>query len=71
MRCSVYVRPGAQNEKVEKYSDGYKVWVKEQPEKGRANKRVINVLAKYFEVPKQSIHIISGGTSSKKIIEIT
>lgn len=71
MRLTVYVRPGAGSEKVEKFSDGYKVWVKEAPEKGRANKGVINAMATYFDISKQNIQIVSGGTSSKKIIQIS
>ena len=51
--------------------DTLRVKVKAPPEKGKANKAVIKVLEKSLELPKGSIHITSGTTSSRKIIEIT
>lgn len=48
----------------------YKVKVSSVAEKGRANKEVIALLARHFEVKKGAIHILSGLTSSKKRIRI-
>lgn len=39
-------------------------------EKGKANKIVIEILAKYFKVSKSQVKIINGDFSSNKIIEI-
>ncbi len=50
--------------------DSLKVKVKAPAEKGKANKSVIKVLEKSLELAKGSIHITSGTTSSRKIIEI-
>jgi len=50
--------------------DTLKVKVKAPAEKGKANKSVIKVLEKSLELAKGSIHITSGTTSSRKIIEI-
>jgi len=50
--------------------DTLRVKVKAPPEKGKANKAVINVLAKSLGLAKGSIHITSGATSSRKVIEI-
>ena len=48
-----------------------KVKVKAAPEKGKANKAVIKFLEKSLDLPKGSVNIISGLTSSRKIIEIS
>jgi uncharacterized protein len=50
--------------------DTLKVKVKAPPEKGKANKAVINVLEKSLDLAKGSIHITSGTTSCRKVIEI-
>ncbi len=50
--------------------DTLKVKVKAPAEKGKANKAIIKVLEKTLDLPKGSIHIISGTTSSRKVIEI-
>ncbi|MBI2551379.1 DUF167 domain-containing protein [Candidatus Uhrbacteria bacterium] len=46
------------------------VCVHEAPVKGKANDAVIGLLSSYFDVPKQSITIIRGLTTSLKHIEI-
>ncbi len=50
--------------------DTLKIKVKAPPEKGKANKAIIKVLEKSLELPKGSIDITSGATSSRKVIEI-
>jgi len=40
------------------------------PEKGKANKELINFLGRTLEVKKSAIHIIKGETSHDKAIEI-
>jgi len=71
MKIFVKVKPKAREEKVIKLSDtNFKVWVKEAPEKGRANNAVLKVLADYFGTSQSNIKIISGSTSKLKVIEI-
>ena len=48
----------------------YKAWVTVAPEKGKANQEVIKLLAKYFQVAKSKVKIISGKTAKIKLIEI-
>lgn len=48
----------------------YRVAVKEPPTGGQANEAIIRELAKYFETPASSIHLVSGQTSRQKIFEI-
>lgn len=50
--------------------DALGVSVTAPPEKGRANKAVIAVLAGVFDVPKGAIEIVAGGTHSEKIIRL-
>ena len=40
------------------------------PENGKANDAVVRALAKYFDIPRSSIHIIRGQTSHNKVVEI-
>ncbi len=40
------------------------------PENGKANKEIIAILAKHFNIAKSNIKILIGEHSSKKIIEI-
>ena len=47
-----------------------KVRVKAAPEKGKANKEVIKVLAKKYGVKKSEVEIVSGATDQIKLIKI-
>jgi len=72
MKIFAKVKPGASEEKVIKIGDtNFKVWVRESPKKGKANRAVMKALAEYFNVSQSSVKIISGSTSKLKIIEIT
>ena len=71
MKFFVKVKVGAREEKIEKLDEvNFKVSVKQLPEKGKANKAVIKVMADYFKVGRDDIQIISGSTSRLKIIKI-
>lgn len=71
MKIFVKVKPKAKEEKVIKVNDtNFKVWVKELPEKGRANRAVLKAMANYFGTSQSNIKIISGSTSKLKVIEI-
>ena len=71
MKIFVKVKPRARQEKIEKIDDtNFKVWVKEPPEKGRANRAVLEIMADYFNVSQSDVKIISGNTSRLKIIEV-
>lgn len=76
MKLFVKVTPNAkQNQVVDDNIDllgnrSLKVKVNQPPEDGKANKAVIEILAKYFEVKKSTVIISSGLTSRNKVIEI-
>ena len=68
MRITVDVKTDSREEKVEKIGeDAYIVHVKAARKKGKANIAVLKLLKKHF---KQRAMIISGHTSTRKIIEI-
>lgn len=61
----------AKKEEVQKLSeDTYRIKVSSPPEKGKANKRIIELLSKEFGVKKQDIKIVSGESSNRKIVEM-
>ena len=71
MRIELKVITRAKKEIVEKISENsYRIKVSLPPEKGKANKRVIELLSKEFGISKQYIRIISGEISNRKTIEI-
>lgn len=71
MRIYAKVIPRAGKNEVEKISDSeYKVRVTAVPERGKANEAVVELLAKYFEVPKSSVSIVGGKSTRTKIIDI-
>ena len=48
----------------------YRIRTTKAREGGKANDDVVDILSEHFGVPKSSIYIKSGHTSSRKIIEI-
>jgi hypothetical protein len=46
------------------------VYVKAPPLEGKANKAVIEALAKFFETKKRKVTLISGEKSKNKVFEI-
>ena len=71
MKISVIVIPNAKDSGVTKIDEtNYKVRVDAPALDGKANKRLIEILAGYFEIKKSSISIIRGAKIRKKIVEI-
>lgn len=71
MRIYVKVTPRAGKNEVFKISEGeYKIKVTAPPEKGKANERVVELLAYHFKMPKSSIRIVAGKSARIKIIDI-
>ena len=70
MRIKVKVIPKAKHEKVETVDYGFKMYLNEPASEGRANKRLIEVLAKHFQTKKYNIKIIKGKKQREKLIEI-
>ncbi|MBW7898587.1 hypothetical protein B188_18340 [Candidatus Brocadiaceae bacterium B188] len=64
---SIRTRPGSgKNCVLGEYGGRLKLAVTAAPEKGKANKAVIKLLAEIFQIHESSIHIISGKSSQDK-----
>ncbi|MBS4028353.1 MAG: DUF167 domain-containing protein [Ignavibacteriales bacterium] len=71
MKISITVKPNAKTNEVIQQDDGtFLVKVNAPPHDGKANEKVIELLAKHFSTAKRNVNIISGMTSKKKIVEI-
>jgi len=71
MRIKVKVKPNANKNQLKEISSVFfEARVTVPPEKGRANRKVIELLSKHFKAPKSKISLISGTTFKEKIFEI-
>ncbi len=71
MKISVIVKPNSKREGVAVSEDGTcTVRVAARPVEGRANDRVVELLAGHFGVPKGRVEIVRGAAGRKKIVEI-
>ena len=52
------------------YGDALKVKLTSPPVEGKANKELIEVLAKGFRIAKKDVEIISGQSSKNKIVRL-
>lgn len=68
LRYRVVVRFGGAGIKVQ--DDEIQVGIKSEPERGKANRELVKKLADHFGVPVQSVRIVSGHTSRKKLVEV-
>jgi uncharacterized protein len=67
----INVKPNSKHQTIETLADGSLVIrLKSSPVDGKANAELIALLAKQFAVPKSSVHIKSGQTSRRKLVEI-
>lgn len=67
----VVVKPNSRQESVTLQSDGsLLVRVNAPPADGRANTRVIELLAKHFGRPKSAIRLAQGATAKRKVFEL-
>ncbi len=70
-KIRVKVSAGAKTEKVvEVEPDFFRIRVNEPPEKGKANARVIELLAEYYGIPESLITLVLGAATRDKIFHI-
>jgi uncharacterized protein (TIGR00251 family) len=63
----VRAQPGARRNEIRGEQDGsLKVCVTQAPEKGKANKAIIEMLSKSLKLKKSQIELLSGETSHQK-----
>jgi len=71
MLIRVYVTPNAREARVVKVSDDcFEVRVDEMAVGGRANKRLLEILAEHFRVQKSRISILKGGKTRNKLVQV-
>jgi uncharacterized protein (TIGR00251 family) len=68
IRYNVVVRFNSDIIEVE--GDTITVGIRSRPERGKANRELIERLAKYFDISRSNVRIAAGTTSRKKIVEI-
>ncbi|MGD0591389.1 MAG: DUF167 domain-containing protein [Bacteroidota bacterium] len=71
MKLTVKVKPNARKNEVKRAEDGtFTIFVTDPPREGKANEKLIELLAEYLEKPKRCISIVAGFKSKIKIVEI-
>ncbi|MFA5830857.1 MAG: DUF167 domain-containing protein [Candidatus Paceibacterota bacterium] len=71
MYIKVKVTAGTKKEKLERISsDHFEVSVKEKAERNMANRRVIELIADFFDVPSGKARIVTGHHSPGKILDV-
>jgi uncharacterized protein len=72
MKISVRVKPNAKKNYVEQVEENsFRVHVTAPPVEGKANEKVIELLAEHFDVPKRCIVLLKGEKGRDKVFEIT
>ena len=71
MRIEIKVSPKSSRSAVVEKDGMIKVFVTSAPDKGKANKEVIELLAEKFNVSKSRVTIIRGLTSKTKVVEVS
>lgn len=68
MKITVKVKPNARENSIKQVENGnYEVRVSVPPEKGKANEKVIELLAKELKIAKSRISLIRGESSREKL----
>lgn len=70
MKIRVRVSPNSRTDEIGGEGDTLVVRVKEPPKEGRANRAVMELLAKHFNVSVSQVRIQSGVKSRNKVFEI-
>lgn len=71
MNLKVKVNAGAQSESVRQLADGsYQVRTRAPATKGKANRRVRELLADHLGVPPDEVEIVAGRTSAIKHVKL-
>lgn len=71
MFLKVKVFPNSKKEEIiQKSEDEFQIKIKEKAERGEANKRVKEVLARYLNVSEEKLILIRGAKQKNKIFKI-
>ena len=70
LRLEVKVFPRSSRERLVKKDGRIKAYVNAAPEKGKANKALIDLIAKEYGVKKRGVTIIAGFACRNKVVEV-
>ena len=71
MEIRVRVTPNAKLPSVTKLGDSdYRVKVDARPVEGKANARLVEILADHFGAPKSHVVILKGSSGRNKVVEV-
>ncbi|MCK4859133.1 MAG: DUF167 domain-containing protein [Candidatus Omnitrophica bacterium] len=65
----VKVISNAKRNEIKKEDEGFKVYLTAPPVEGKANKRLLEILAKHFSCKKSELKIIRGEKTRNKLIK--
>ena len=72
MKIKIKAKPNSRENKITEITENYfEVKVTVPPEKGKANEKIRELLARHFNIPKSKIELISGESYKEKIFEIS
>jgi uncharacterized protein (TIGR00251 family) len=70
-RIELIVSPGAaRSELVGRHGDGWRARVAAPPERGRANRALVELLAEALGVPRDKVTVVAGKTARRKVVEV-
>ncbi|HYB04213.1 MAG TPA: DUF167 domain-containing protein [Nitrososphaerales archaeon] len=71
MLINIHVTTNAKEAEVTKLDEiNFEIRVDERAEDGLANGRLLEILSRYFKVPKSKIRIVRGSKSRNKVVEV-
>ncbi|MGH3092751.1 MAG: DUF167 domain-containing protein [Gaiellaceae bacterium] len=70
-RVRIHLSPGARRSEVTgRHGDGWKVRVAAQPERGRANTALEELLVATLGVPRAGVRVVAGHAARSKVVEV-
>jgi uncharacterized protein len=70
-RVAITVSPGAaRTELVGRYGDGWRARIAAPPERGRANRALIELVAELAGVARHHVSVVAGAGSRRKVVEV-
>lgn len=70
-RVAITVSPGAaRTALVGRHGDGWRARIAAPPERGRANRALIELVAELAGVARDQVSVVAGGGSRRKVVEV-
>jgi uncharacterized protein (TIGR00251 family) len=70
-RIELTVSPGAaRSELVGRHGDGWRARVAAPPERGRANRALVELVAEALGVPRDAVTVVAGKTARRKVVDV-